>query len=103
MHLSRCESKTQSLRSDAQAILPSQEQPLSPNRQNQWGHCGPGDLGQRSICAYPVPRELEAVTCSLVSLTPPLDAAGKFPVLLPIRREWGCGGWWGEGKAAPFL
>ena len=38
------------------------------------------------------------MTCSLVSLTPPLDAAGKFPVLLPIRREWGCGGWWGEGK-----
>lgn len=84
--------------------------PFSPHRsglclltdKTSRGYCGPGDPGQRRICAYPVPRELAAVTCSLVSLTPSLDAAGKFPGLLLIRREWGCGDWWGEGKAAPF-
>lgn len=65
-----------------------------PTDKTSRGHCGPGDMGQRRICAYPVPRELVAVTCSLVSLTPLLDASGKFSVLFLLLR--GGGGWGGE-------
>lgn len=66
------------------------------------GHCGPGDMGQRRICAYPVPRELVAVTCSLVSLTPSLDASGKFPVLLPLLRGGGEQGGMGGARSSPL-
>lgn len=92
VHLSWCESKTQSLRSDAQAILPSQEPPLSRHRQNQPGALWPWGHGTEENLCLPCPQG--AGGCDLLSCFPDTFSGCLWEV---SRSSPTSQGWWGAG------
>ena len=94
LRISGCESRTQNLQSDAGAVLPSQEPPLSPHRQNQPGALWPWGHGTEENLCLPCPQG--AGGCDLLSCFLDTFAGCLWEVFRSfLASTWG-GGWGGE-------